>query len=292
MSGIVILLLLASLLAGCRSESDPSTFPPMHSAAALDLDAEIARASSLGRPVLILVTEPGLSPAEDHARTLFENVTAGARNGGILSIVLDLNISRNRAEAARYHITDTPLLLCLSRRGLIVSRDPQPITKELVLDRIRDVAQRGRERDAMFGLLEEALARNQNGATAQLALADFLLASENAREAIPHLELVARSKAADTARRVRAWVDLARAHLWIAEPEKGRHEAEALITELGPGAPEARAGGNLVLGLQDAKSKRMAVARREFEAAIAAAPDSVYAKQAAAALATFPGEGK
>jgi len=103
---------------------------------------------------------------------------------------------------------------------------------------------------------------------------------------------VARSESANPARRIRAWVELARAHLWIAEPEKGRHEAEDLIAVLGPKAAEARAGGNLVLGLQDANAKRFAVARRELEAAIAAAPESDYAKQAAEAIAKLPGEGK
>jgi hypothetical protein len=124
-----------------------------------------------------------------------------------------------------------------------------------------------------------------------LALADFLLSHQNPREAIPHLAN-ARSESANPDQRVRAWVELARAHLWIAEPEKGRHEANDLIAVLGPKIAEAQAGGNLVLGLQDANAKRFALARRELEAAVAASPESEYGKQAAEALAKLPGVGR
>ena len=89
-----------------------------------------------------------------------------------------------------------------------------------------------------------------------------------------------------------AWVALARTHLWIAEPEKGRHEAQELMTVLGPKSMEAYAGCYLALGIQDGSAKRIALARREFQAAMAAAPQSVYAKQAAQALAALPGEAK
>ena len=56
--------------------------------------------------------------------------------------------------------------------------------------------------------------------------------------------------------------------------------------------PRTIAGGNLALGLQDATAKRFTLARKEFEAAIAASPDSAYAKQATAALAQLPKESK
>jgi hypothetical protein len=290
-AGAVILAIVA-LLAGCRSESDLSTPGLMHGGAAWDIDAEIARASNLREPILILVADLGQSRADAQAGTLFETLTDKGKSGGIVSVLLDLSVSRNRAEAARFHITNTPVLLCLSPRGLIVTRDPEPITKELVLNRIKEAAPRASELDAKLAVLEAAASRNGNDATAQLELADFLLTQQNAREAIPHLASVARSESAGAVQRVRAWVDLARAHFWITEPEKGRHEAEDLIAVLGPWTADARAGGNLVLGLQDANAKRMAVARREFEAAIAAAPESVYAKQAAEALAKIPGEAK
>ena len=92
--------------------------------------------------------------------------------------------------------------------------------------------------------------------------------------------------------RVQAWVALARAHLWIAEPEKGRHAAKDLIAVLGPKTPEALAGGDLVLGLQDTNGKRTSLARAEFEAAVSAAPNSIFAQQAAEALAQLPQERK
>ena len=287
-----VVLAIVALLAGCRSGPDSSPPSVINNAPTPDLDAEIARASILRQPILILVTESGQSHADDRARTLFENVAVKSKGESIVPVLLDLSVSRNRAMAARFHITNTPLLLGLSPMGLIVTRDQKPLTKELVRNRINDLAQRAQELDAKLALLEDAAARNGNDPTAQLQLADFLLSHQNAREAIPHLAAVAGSEAADPARRVRAWVELARAHLWIAEPEKARHEAEDLIAALGPKIAEARAGGNLVLGMQDANAKRIAVARRELDAAIAAAPESEYARQAAEALAKFPGEGK
>jgi len=287
-----VVLAIVALLAGCRSGPDSSPPSVINNAPTPDLDAEIARASILRQPILILVTESGQSQADDRARTLFETFAFKGKGESIVPVLLDISVSRNRAMAARFHVTNTPLLLGLSPMGLIVTRDQKPLTKELVRNRINDLAQRAQELDAKLALLEDAAARNGNDPTAQLQLADFLLSHQNAREAIPHLAAVAGSEAADPARRVRAWVELARAHLWIAEPEKARHEAEDLIAALGPKIAEARAGGNLVLGMQDANAKRMAVARQELDAAIAAAPESEYARQAAEALAKFPGEGK
>jgi hypothetical protein len=289
-----VVFAVAALLTGCHAQSDPAVpratpnLPP--SAAALDLDAEIARAFKDKRPVVVLVADSGQNDADAEPKSLLNASTRSDKSDDVVRLVLDLSVSRNRATAARFHITDTdtPLLVCLSPRGVIVSRDEQPITSELVLKRIEEVSERSRQIDAKLVTLEEALARNVNDAAAQLALADFLLAQENACEAIPHLASVAHSEAADTNLRVRAWVDLARAHLWIGEPEKGRHEAADLIAKLGPEAPEALAGGNLIHGLQDANAKRTVLARQEFAAAIAAAPESTYAKQAAEALAKLP----
>jgi hypothetical protein len=290
-TGAVILAGLA-LLAGCRSASDHAAPGLMPAASAVDLDTHLARASQLRLPILVLVTESGLSQADDHARAVFETATAKGKNSGIEHVLLDVSISRIRAESARFHVTNTPLLLCLTPKGLIVTRDQRPITKELVLDRIAEVVQRAPGLDAKLALLENAAAKNGNDAAAQLELADFLLAQQNARESIPLLASVARSESADTTQRVRAWVELARAHLWIAEPEKGRHEAQELMTVLGPKSMEAYAGCYLALGIQDGSAKRIALARREFQAAMAAAPQSVYAKQAAQALAALPGEAK
>jgi hypothetical protein len=287
-TGVVMLTILV-LLAGCRSESSNPATSLMQNAATPDLDAEIARASNLQQPIFVLVAESGLSREDDRTLTLIENLETRGRLGNIVPVVLDLGVSRNRATAARFHATNTPVLFGLSPRGLIVTRDERAITKDLVLSRIGEVARRGRELDAKLALLEGAIAKDGNDAPAQWRLADFLLTQKNAREAISPLEAVAHNEATDTKLRVRAWVELVRAHFWIAEPEKGRHEANDLIAILGPMTADARAGGNLILGIQDANTKRMAVARSEFETAIAAAPESVYAKQAAEALAKFPG---
>jgi hypothetical protein len=255
--------------------------------AAVDLDAALARASAARRPTAIFIFDPGQKETEwKPQKSEFE---ASLAKTGVMPLALDLSVSRNRAAAARFHITDagTPLLVCLSPKGVIVSRDERATA---VAARIAEIAftERARRVDRKLAPLEEAVAKSSTDATAQLALADFLVAQGNAREAIPHLALIAHSEAADNNLRVRAWVALARAHLWIAEPEKGRHEASDLIAALAAKTPEAAAGGNLVHGLQDANGKRTALARREFEAAISAAPNSTYAKQAAEALAKLP----
>jgi hypothetical protein len=106
------------------------------------------------------------------------------------------------------------------------------------------------------------------------------------------LKELSQSDEISTRLRIDAWVSLCRAHLWIGEPEKARHEAKDLIATIGPTSPEAIAGGNLVLGLQDITAKRYALAHDEFEAAIAAAPRSTYADTAANELAHLPKEGK
>ena len=291
LTGAVILTLLG-LLAGCRSASDISPANAAQNEATPDWDAARARASRLKQPMFVLVAESGLSRADDRARRLLETLAAKGQLGNMAFVGLDLGLSRNRATAARFHPTNTPVLLGLSPEGLIVTRDEKGITKDLVFKRIEEITQRGHELDTQLALLDDAVARNGNDATAQWQLADFLLAQKNAAEAISHLAVVARNEAADTTLRVHAWVELARAHFWIAEAEKGRHEANDLIAILGPKTAEARAGGNLVLGVQDANAKRLAMARREFAATIAAAPNSVYAKQAAEALAQLPGEAK
>ena len=285
-------LAMVSILTGCSSESGHSRPQSMSSSGAVNLDGELVRASNLGKPLIIMVIESGQSRADSAARSLVKVASAKSRNDGILFALLDISISRNRATAMRFHVTNTPALFCLSAKGLIVSRDEAPIDRTLLSRRIEEVAQKSPELDAKLDLLTQSVNRNPDGVQAQLDLAEFLLERQNAREAIPHLEAVAHNEAADTTVRVHAWVDLVLAHFWISEPEKGRHEANDLIALLGPKTAEARAGGNLVLGIQDVNAKRMALARRELEAAIAAAPNSGYAKQAAEALAKLPGEAE
>ena len=106
------------------------------------------------------------------------------------------------------------------------------------------------------------------------------------------LAAIAHAETADVHLRVTAWAALARAHLWIAEVEKGRHAANDLLATLAAKTPEALAGAKLVYGLLDARSKRTALARQEFTAAIAAAPQSSFAKEAAEELAKLPHEEK
>lgn len=279
------------LLAGCRSNSDLHVSGKIP-VATPDLNADLAQAAIAGRPAIILIVESGQSQADDRARALFDTMTSQGQLKSALPILLDLGVSRNRATAARFHAANTPVLLGLSPKGLIVTRDEKLITKEMILSRIAEVAQRGPELDRKFAALEQATQPKGNKAAAELELADFLLANSNAREAIPHFESVAKDVGAAMTLRVHAWVDLARAHFWIAEAEKARHEAENLIAVLGPISPEALAGGNFALGLQDVSAKHWKLARQELEAAISAAPESDYANQATAALATFPKEAK
>lgn len=278
----MLALVTLALLAGCRSTPDAS----------MDLRAALEQAASLKEPLVILVAESGQSPADDRAISLMKSRAVGALGDRNVLFVLDVSVSRNRAAATRFHALETPLLVCLSSRGVIASRDEKLLTKSLVLQRIAEVSQKAPALDTELDSLAAAASTNTNDTAAQFALTDFLLAHQNALEAVPTLEGIAHSETTPTEMRVRAWVDLVRAHFWIAEPEKGRHVAEGLIATLGPGSPEARAGGELVLGMQDNTAKRTALARKEFEAAIAAAPDSDYGKQAAEALAKLPATGQ
>jgi hypothetical protein len=277
------------LCAGCGSPGEDSPSAPA-AVATPDLDAEIARATELDRPMLVLVTESGKSDADDSARGLLDTSNLGSDTNRVVSVLLDLRASRNRATAARFHALETPVLFCLSPRGIIISRDETPLSKALVLKRIGEAESKARELDAKLAMLEKPVLKNGDDVKAQLALAEFLKNQMNMRESIPHLASVAHSDMSDPAVRIRAWVDLARAHYWTAEPEKGRHEAENLIAAWGAKVPEARAGGNLVLAGQDARAKRTARARKEYEEAIAAAPDSDYARQARDELASLPEE--
>ena len=276
-----------ALLAGCQST------PPTTSGQAdiVDLNAALAQADAAKQPLVLLVVESGQSEADDAARAMLESGVVKARSGAAKTVLLDISVSRNRAVATRFHVVTTPLLLCLSSRGIIASRDEPPISKDFLLQRIGEVERQGPDLDTKVTALEIA-ARHANNTDAEFGLADFLLAHHNAFEAIPPLAVVAHSEANPPAVRVRAWVELIRAHFWIAEPEKARHEAAAMIATLGPGTPEAGAAANLVLGLQDITTKRVARARKELEEAVSAAPDSVYGKQASQALANLPGTGQ
>lgn len=258
-----------------------------------ELGATQARALESGRLVIALIIDPANGAMDNSARAEFlSRRAARTADRGVLLAMLDLSDSRTRATAARFHPVQTPLLLCLSPHGVITSRDQAPITESLILERMRQAPAQSSELDAKLEQLQSAARGTTNGAQAQMQLADFLVEQGNAAEAVPVLATVAHSDTVDSALRIRAWAALAGAHTWIGEAEKGRFEAQALMATLGPANPDARAAGYLVLGNQDAtNAKRFARARREFQEAISAAPDSTYGKQAEAALAGLPRGG-
>ena len=277
-----------SLIAGCRT----TPAPVEQTAAVVDLDAVIEKAAKAKQPVVILIGEFGPNGADRAAGELFDSPAIQSKAGGAELLKMDLTSSRNRASAAQYHTVQTPVLVCLSSKGVIVSRDQGPITADLLMKRMDGLGKRAADLDAKLMLLRNASPPTKKELTQESALAEFLLAQRNAREALPYLDDLASSDSLLLADRVNAWVAMARAHLWIGEPEKARHEAKDLIATLGPTASEAIAGGNLVLGLQDITAKRYELARREFQAAIAAAPQSAYAAAAADELANLPKESK
>lgn len=274
-ASLLVVISMMLLLTGCRADHiDPGASAPRE----IDLDAELQRASQTGAPIVVAAIEPGRSAADDSA--LRELQGTGA-------IVLDLTNSHNRAAALRYHAEDAPLLVAMTPREIIVSRDVGKISRAEVQNRVAEASRAAPGLDATFNRLKQGADPRE-----RMDLADFLLAQHNAREAIPYLEAVAHSTSTPTDERVGAWVKLVRAHQWIGEPEKGRHEAEHLLAELGAQSPLARAGGNLVLGLQDRTAKRVSRAQAEFEAAIAAGPNSPYAEEARHILAEMDRQGK
>jgi hypothetical protein len=292
LAGRSLILVLLACLAGCRSQ--PEKAPAR--AAGPDLDAELARARAERRPVLVLVTEEGKSPEDAAARALLGDPEVRARAEKTWIVVdLDLDASRSRAAATRFHAATTPLAICISSGGVIVSRD-EKVTREIVLSHMDAAERTGPEIDRTLASLEEATAGKCVSSVVagewtrsvyavgtdadRMKLADFLVEHGNAHEAIPHLETVRRSGEADLALRDRAAVLEVRAHYWVGEPEKGRHVAEELIATLGATSADARAAGYFVLGAQDVQGRHKELGLRELDQAIAAAPDSVYGKQA------------
>jgi hypothetical protein len=254
-----------------------------------ELSAAQAQAAKLNRPLILLVTDSGNGATDSDAYTTFASRrVVQTADEKVVTAWLDLSVSRARATAARFRPLETPLLICLSPDGIIISRETGSMTESLISDRMQRALAQSPALDIKLDQLRKA-AGNKNNTTAQMQLADFLMERNNAFEAIPVLALVAHSDAVDAGLRIRAWAELGQAHLWVGEAEKAHFEAQELMATLGPVNPEARAAGNLVLGNQDAANpKRFPRARKEFEAAIAAAPDSTYGKQAAVALADLP----
>jgi hypothetical protein len=280
-------LLTAATLVGCRQATGPAPSPSAAAASpAAPLEDATARARRTNRPVAVLVIDPDRSQADRDARTAFESATAPGAE--VVPVVMDLRTSRNRAAAAPLHAVDAPTLVCLSLQGIVVSRDQGAITADLVRRRRDEAVRRAPALDRDYARLHGEVVAKPDDVAARMALADFLLARHNDREAIPHLKWVADNASADLPTRVRAWVAMARAHLWDIEPEKARHAAQSLMATLGPTSPDAIAGGNLVRGLQDTRAKRYDRARDELAAAVAAAPDSPYGREAAELLTKLP----
>ena len=289
-SGIAFCV-VAVLLMGCRSSSfndSPLSIRQEVQPASNTLDAAYVRASGSHLPLVLLVAEPGATRADDNAWAMLRNSelrkTLRKTTNQVVASRLDMSISRNRAQLTRFHVIRTPLLLCLSPQGILVSRDVPPITEKLISTRIEELVRRAPELDAKFASLEQAVARDTNNAAARSALADFLLGQQNALEAIAHLEVIAHSERNPVNQRTRAWIELARAHLWVGEPEKARQEAQSLDAALGARDSQARAGSKLILGIHDANLKRPDQARQEFQSAIDLAPGSPYAREAAQLL--------
>lgn len=241
----------------------------------------------------MLTVDPSRDERDRAALAAFQSARSSppAANAAVFS-VLELTESRNRALAAPLHGLDAPTLVCLSPAGVIVSRDEGAMTPELIRRRIEEATAEAPALDRRLADLKTAVDARPTDVAARMQLADFLLGHHNEQQAIPHLDQVAHDDAADISVRVRAWVALGRAHLWVIEPEKARHAAQSLIATLGPRSAEAIAGGNLVRGLQDTKAKRYDRAGDELRAAVAAAPNSDYGREAAELLAKLPGGRK
>jgi len=246
----------------------------------IDIDAELSQASAAKKPITVLLVDPGNSVDDRNLLSYFKWSADKLHQMGSRTLIIDVSLSRNRATATRYHLFNTPVIVCLTPRGLVFSQDARPGFHKILPERVENLVAGWAELDGRLAQLEHGLERDTDKIHAHMRLAEFLEAQDNKREAIPHFEAVAHEFGADLNERVKAWETLARCHFWVAEPEKGRHEATDLISTLGPKTPDAIAAGNYDLGLQDYVAKRYSRAREEFDAAVAASPDSEYGKKA------------
>jgi len=140
--------------------------------------------------------------------------------------------------------------------------------------------------DAKLAILEKPVVKNATGMRARLALAGLSQGRQSMREAVPRLASIARSDAADSALRRRAWVDPARAYLWSAESEEGRHGAEALTAVRGARTSGARTEGGHLLASRGAKANRAARSRQGSDEVI----DTALARRAGDEFAGLPKE--
>src|SRR5581483_1860479 len=202
------------LLIGGGCESAPRAGEGAAGAATpVDLEAKQSLAAKFDSPLVILVVESGRSRADNNAMTIFGTPTFTGAAEGVTTAGLDIRNSRNRATVERFHLQRTPLLLCLSSRGIIISRDDREVTADLAAARARQALEQGPGLDEQFAALKEAARENPTNAGAQFHLTDFLMAHGNAAEAIPILAGLAHAEAAAPRDRIRAWVELGRAHL-------------------------------------------------------------------------------
>jgi hypothetical protein len=279
-------LILAAAL-GC-AESKTSQAPAAPTT--IDFSAQdVGKPLAAGEPAIVLVVESHHSGADDRAWGTLQHAISPSDH--IATVVLDISDSQNREIAARFHPNNTPLLVCMSAKGVIVSRDKGPVTSENVHRRVSELMQHGPELDAKLAGLQKEATQKPNDPAGAFAVAEFLLDQKNCREAVRYLDSIAHSDSTEVNLRLRAWIDLCRAHDWIGHPEKAAQEARDLIATLGEKLPQAKAGGELVLGTLDAAAKHMANARKELHDAIAAAPDSEYAQEAAIMLTQLPTHG-
>lgn len=284
-----------ALLAGCHASSQRNGAPET---AAEPPEQTLRRAADAARekrlPLFVVVYDPARDAGElvDYAASIVRagGVSPLLHGDALIAIgaALSLSDSRSRAAAAPLHAVDAPTLVLRSPGGVGLSRDEGELSIAMLNDRVTRAATQMSAEDATFARLSAAVEERPAEVARRVALADYLLAHDNARLAIPHLRLVADDAGAHVAVRVHAWTAMARAHLWMIEPEKARYASQALIDQLGPTTPLAIAGGNLVRGLQDTRAKRFGRARDELNAAVAAAPDSEYGREAAALLLKLP----
>lgn len=255
---------------------------PVEPAPAPDIEADFARARAKGKPAVVVVTDSGEPEVARRVRAVLGDDRVRARLAGVEVVTLDLGGSRARAAALGLHVERAPAVLALSAGGRIVARDAQVASAGSVAALLEGAARDGPAVDAVIASFAAKVAADAGDVAARQALATTLLAHEAWREAAPHLEAVAASENVDVARRVGAWVALARARFASGEPEKGRRAAKELLARLGLTSAEARAAGNLLLGVRDGELGRRARALEELERAEGEAPGSAWAREARA----------
>ncbi len=204
-AAVLAIACLASL--GLPAAGVPEPGIPEAAAEGPGLDAALLQAREHQQPIMVVVAEDGRSPADAEVLARFREGGIRSHLGTTLLVVLDLGSSRVRAEAARFHMADVPLLLVLSSHGIIESRDEAPIDDALILRRLMYAEHIGFELDTRLAELEERVEALPEDLHGRMKLARFLISRRNAREAIPHLAVIRASAQADLPLRVQAAVE-------------------------------------------------------------------------------------